>query len=747
MMKRLLVIMAAVAALCSPSKSGIGEWKNFTAMNSVRAVAAAHDSIWAATSGGAFLYTVHDSSFVRFTTSEGLTTNDLTAIAIDRNGAVWFGQSDGSIDIYTPGSGRWRYVRDIAVSTKQQKSITAFYCSGDSIYIASAFGVSLFSNSRFKFIDSYCNFGTVILPPVVSIVSVNGRVFAATAQGMAVSKIMAQNLAAPEAWDTCTTTGAVSSVAFFNGVVLAGGTRGLFTYDGTSWLPVAAASGALALRGQSEAVVYFKSADNIFSYGRDGSVQSFGSLIADSVTCGAAVDGSLVLGTNTRGIAQWQALSSAWKFSAPNGPAFNSFRSVVIDNTGILWCASGGIGGSGHGFYSFDGEAWKNFDALTLPGLTSNACYGLAIGPNNSKWISTWGGGLVLLNGEGKFVRAFTDHADEKFPGFTGIPTDLDYIVPAIVAAGRDGSVWTSIFQTADLAHVVWRMRPDSTWISYSAPLGNYNEMLSVTIDRNDTKWFTNQLPGYPAKTNVVYLNETTAIAGTPDGWGDLTSFGITSPTVFSVVEDREGVVWMGTAKGVTTISDPRRPPSSIGNIYLGAVHDQYINCIAVDPLNNKWVGTSNGVFVLSSDGESLLDQYTVANSNGKLVDNVIYSIAIDTRKGVAYFGTEKGLSSVGIATIAPAANFAGMSVAPNPFRPGDHPFMTIQGLADGSTIKILTASGKLVKEFQAQAGGRGFWDGKTETGETVATGIYVAVAYNENGAQVGAAKMAVIRK
>lgn len=181
--------------------------------------------------------------------------------------------------------------------------------------------------------------------------------------------------------------------------------------------------------------------------------------------------------------------------------------------------------------------------------------------------------------------------------------------------------------------------------------------------------------------------------------------------------------------------------------VFLGSVRDQVINCIAVDAVNNKWIGTSRGAYVLSPDGTSLIDQYSVANSNGKLVDDNIESIAFDAKNGVAYFGTGKGLSAVGIATIAPSADYSQITIAPNPFRTWEQPSVSISGLANGSTIKILTITGKLVKQFPAQGGGRAFWDGTTESGEQAASGIYVVVAYSANGGSVGTAKLAVIRR
>jgi hypothetical protein len=737
LMKRLLMILAAAGMACASAHGGIGDWKNFTAMNSIRAVASSHDSVWAATSGGAFLYTLHDSSFVRFTNSDGLTTNDLTAIAIDKAGAVWFGQSNGSVDVYSPAAGRWRYIRDIAVADKAQKAIMSFYPAGDSMYIATAFGVSLFSIPRFEFIDTYGNFGASVPPPVLSVVMSQNRVYAATAKGIAVSKANAVNLAAPESWDTYTALGSPATLALFNGAVVAGTDQGMFTFNGTSsWIPVAAAGQPVEFTGQSASALYFTRSNTIFSYAANGAVSVLGTQLRANVTSGTVATGIPIVGTDLLGLAQWNAASAKWSTSAPNGPASNKFTSLAVDENGVVWAASGRA--YGVGFYSYDGSQWTNYSKATFPGLRSDSCFGVVIGPNNSKWISTWGGGLVLLNSAGKFVRRY----DDVSPGFIGVNNDIHYTVPAIPAFSADGSVWTSIFRSANLSQTVWKMKPDSTWVSFSAPPGAYNDMLGVTVDRNDTKWFINQLPGFPAGQKIVYLRP-----GTNENWGTFSDAdGATSNAITSVVEDREGIIWIGTSAGITIINNESSPLTGMSKVFLGAIRDQYINCITVDALNNKWVGMATGVLVLSPDGTSLLDQYTVDNSNGKLVDNNVYSIAFDSKKGVAYFGTENGLSSVGITTIAPAADYSGISAAPNPFYPGQQPYVMIQGLADGSTVKILTVSGKLVKQFSAQGGGRAFWDGRTESGETVASGIYLAVAY-DIGSRVGRVKLAVIRR
>jgi hypothetical protein len=113
----------------------------------------------------------------------------------------------------------------------------------------------------------------------------------------------------------------------------------------------------------------------------------------------------------------------------------------------------------------------------------------------------------------------------------------------------------------------------------------------------------------------------------------------------------------------------------------------------------------------------------------------------------MVYFGTEKGLSSLQIEAVQTVRTFAGIDLGPNPFLlPSAQP-MSINNLVENSTIKILSVSGALVKQFRAQGGGRAFWDGRDHHGLYVSSGIYYVVAYAENGNQVANGKVAVVRQ
>ncbi len=294
-------------------------------------------------------------------------------------------------------------------------------------------------------------------------------------------------------------------------------------------------------------------------------------------------------------------------------------------------------------------------------------------------------------------------------------------------------------------------MKPDSTWVSYIASQSTFDKnVFGPAIDGNGTKWFVSDVPGWN-NTDVAlsYFNEALNVAGSSDGWGTVTTQdGLTNGTTSCAVVDLDGDVWIGTATGITIISDPAHPSSRVSRVYVGAVRDEYITSIVVDALNNKWVATHTGVFVLSPDGTSILGQYTVASTGRKLADDDVLSLAYDEKRGVMYFGTDKGLSSLQILTVAPADEFTTLKIAPNPYRlsTAGGTRVMISGLVRDSEVKILTVAGTLVKQLVAEGGGRTTWDGTDDEGRLVASGIYYVVAYADNGNQLATAKLAVLR-
>ena len=114
---------------------------------------------------------------------------------------------------------------------------------------------------------------------------------------------------------------------------------------------------------------------------------------------------------------------------------------------------------------------------------------------------------------------------------------------------------------------------------------------------------------------------------------------------------------------------------------------------------------------------------------------------------GLVYIGTNFGVSTLTTSSIKPNQNYDKLFVYPNPFKLDDNSELSIDGLMSNTTIKVLTVSGELIREFITPGGRIGFWDGKDENGNFVASGIYIIVAYDEEAENVATTKVAVIRK
>lgn len=749
MMVRGLWSGAILSFLSSTVFGGVGEWKNHTDMKGVQSIAVGKNALWAATRGGLFRFNLSDSSFTTFTNSEGLTSNLLTAVLVDDAGKVWVGASNGAIDIYDPAKQTWQYIQDVLLSDKTRKGITGFYQLGDSIYVTSDFGVSLFLRSRFEFRETYSKFGS--FPSSIRVNSLTiagGRIWVATSSGVASADLKNLNLSAPTAWTTATAADGLPSsranaLAYFNGTIYVGTDAGLARQGQSSWQLVAALGARqitrLALIGSR---LYVAGTTGVYSVGIDGGVTSVGpNLLATINDIANDGSGNVVLGVDKNGLAFLRG--SAWSFKFPNGPASNLFISLKVDTAGVLWAASG-INGRGTGFYSFDvstpaGKQWISYDVSTNPELKFNDYYKVSLTTNNTKWVSSYGKGVARV--DKKSAITVFDQNNSCLIGISNSPT---FVVIGDVVPDRRGNTWMTVRSAAN-GNVLAVYRSDSTWFCLRNGLNPSITLLtSMAIDLFDTKWIVSE---DPTQRGLIYMTDGGTLTNfNDDVWNILTDAdGLSSKNITRVIVDQDGEVWVGTDLGMNIILNPRSPKGNIRRVFIA--REQYVNDIAVDPLGNKWIGTKEGVFVLSPDGTALLAQYTVANTQGKLIDNDVRAVAFDEKRGIAYFGTENGLSSLTTTSVAPLVSFEELSVSPNPFRLPSTRLLQIDGLVRDSNIKILTIDGRLVREFPAPGGRIAFWDGRNETGTLVSSGIYIIVAFSENGEQVTKGKVAVLKK
>jgi len=746
-MRILFFLLIVPAFLTTTLAQQFINWKNYTALKNVQDVTISSDGFWSAASGGAFRYSTATNQFTTLHKSDGLQGNSLTSVIEDNSGRTWFGSVEGIIDIFNASNNSLEVILDIYNSNQINKRINNFASAGDTILVSTDFGVSLINANSFLFLDTYFKFGTFPSNTKVNSTLRSGLFYVCTDQGVAIQKPGAFNLSAPESWNVYSLAQGLPSnktlkAGLFQGQLIVSTDKGFSRFTNNSWsnfipgltninIPDFQISGdSILIVAQNNIYLYYNDVLSVL-YNSASTISRIEYKENFGIVC-ASTNGTLYLNPQLTG-----------EFLSPNAPPVNQFPSTSVDANSKFWSASG-KDVTGIGYYTYETETWNHFNISNTPELPTNAVYH-AYTSGTTAYLGGWGYGFLEVNGENKklFNRTNT--------GMQGIPQNPDFLV--ITGFGKDSrnNLWVLNFWSVERNTLSMRT-PDSVWYHFTIPAAQNRILLgheNLAIDPYDTKWFSCY---DPSRLGIFYLNENKTYTDPSDDKSDYltTADGLNTNDIRDLAVDRRGDVWVATSLGVNVITNTSAIPTSgssalrISSVFT--LRQQSVNAIAVDPLNQKWIGTNEGLLLVNSDGSRLITTFTAQNS--ALLSNQIRSIAIDENKGIVYVGTDEGLTSFETPYIKPLESFDELFVYPNPYKiKSGNNLLTIDGLIRDTDIKILTIDGTLVTEFSSPGGRTAYWDGKDESGKFVSTGVYIIVAFDTEGNNVVTGKVAVLRE
>ena len=127
------------------------------------------------------------------------------------------------------------------------------------------------------------------------------------------------------------------------------------------------------------------------------------------------------------------------------------------------------------------------------------------------------------------------------------------------------------------------------------------------------------------------------------------------------------------------------------------------------------------------------------------MLNNSIYTIALDHLTGEVFFGTELGIVSFRSDAIAPSSPVEELNVFPNPVRQDYFGPIAIKGMASNSEVKITDSNGNIVNQILSE-GGQAIWDGTDFNGDRVGTGVYFFFASDKEGTNKANGKVLIIK-
>lgn len=757
----LFLLSFGVAIEASAQQLRPGEWRTYTSMRSVADVALSEDSlfVWAATSGGAFRIKLSDrSEILELRNSEGLSDNELTAVSVDADGNAYFGGRSGSLDIWSRTSGTVRQERSIMdIQDFGQKSINDIFIDEDKVYLATGYGLTVYNRRTRAFGETVVAFGNFpAQEAVLRVLVLRDTIYAVLGRGVAYTPTSNFNLNNPASWGTIASqaTGVLRAAVAHLGQVYVGADSGLARVD----VPVGQLTTGSILAGVPVSAIS-QQGQALYAIDPRGDAQlgittglnaitwrSVPRDRAESNTINALAvgrSGLLIAGTTLTGLLIGIQSGDSVSQSFPSGPISNSVEDIDFAvSRSVLFTAHGGLGTS---VFDVEKNAWIEYPSRD-PRLPQ-ASYRRVIFDSlrNAAWFGLGGGGVVKAQGmETGNVTSNRYDKDHGLPSSAPNNTD-NFVIAGNGLLDNSGNVVIPTWATN--GHGLAFYGDDDRFTTVS--LGNfYSSYGHVVQDLNGTYWIGTESNTLPPPYGLFYRTKnglTGVIFGAPTGV-------LSSTSINALIVDQDNALWVGSNGGLQIIADIYKAPTPNAKFTairkIPFVEEQFVRAIAVDGVGNKWVGTDNGIFVLSADGTDSVARFTTDNS--PLIDDVVKSITIDTRRGEAYLSTDKGISRVSTIFKAGESDYSGIQVYPNPVVQTTEalPSVYIKGLVGGSQVNIYTSSARLVATIDGkELGGIVTWNGRDDNGNMLPSGVYLVSATSIDSAERGQAKLVIIRK
>ncbi len=774
MRKILILIVAFGMAIPLMAQQQQSSWQEHLSFANGSKVAATDDRVYCATEGGLIYFNRTDNSLNKITRVNGLNDFGIQTIAwSEKHRMLIVAYKNSNIDL----------IRDNTVtnlSDIQRKQMTGdmniynITVREDEAFLSCGFGIVTINLSRLEIKDTW------FIGPGGSALRVNdvevhdSFVYAATNNGIYRADINSANLPDYHYWERIENIpmaeGKFSHLIVHAGSLIANYTPDEYSQDamyrleGTEWVPYMA--GIRYIHDAQVSGGYLAIASRTHSL-----------IIDQNHTLAAIIDSYPLAGNNINPISPRSAVTSSdgviWIADAnyglirmsgqnaesyfPEGPSDNRVFSLYT-NKGDLWVTPGGRTDAWVNIWQrprlqhFNDGAWNTINLSAVPELSNVFdVTEIVAHPDNPAhlFVASWGGGLIeIINGE--VVNHYTN---KNSPLQTALPLQPDEPYVRIGGIGFDskGNLWIT---NSEVEKNLLKLLPSGEWESFTLSGVTSNQIGKLIVTQNDDKWI--QVP----RGNDVYVVNND---GSTRKRLQVTSYFNNGQQeilnrmsdVYSIAEDLEGAIWIGTSKGVAVYNNPQRvweegnllaiqPSLDLKDgLYHPLLETETITAIAVDGANRKWIGTRNsGVYLVSETGEKEVLHFTTENS--PLLSNTITALAVDDKSGEVFMGTGEGLISYSGDAIAGKDSYADVYIYPNPVRETWDGPVTITGLVEETDIKITDINGNLVHQ-STSLGGQATWDGRNLNGNRVRTGIYLVLCTDEYGERTHIEKLLFI--
>ena len=777
-MKKLLLILLTLSVVhCTYSQSAIGSWKTHISYTNISQITQSQDKIYGISTGALFSVGKNDNIIETYSKTYGLNDNNIHIIEYsDFNNLLFIAYNNSNIDLMTE-YGDIVNISDIyRKNMSGSKQINHIYFYNNYAYLACDFGITILDLDKQEFTETYIIGEAGSTEKVIKTCIQNSDIYALTENNILIGNT-SNNLINYQNWNKLQlpepTQKNIDMYLIQNDIYLLKTNNILYKYTNNSWTKYKSAIKNITV---SNDAIFLTDTTNQISM-IDNQTEN---IIAEN-----SIDALFDKSKNTVWFFSNYVLTSknltdeTYNYFVPNGPESNTSWRLKYSN-GRIFSIPGGRWATNYytpaSLSIYENNSWKKYDTYYFVSRTETTydsydLVDIAINPNDNTnfWVASYGVGIYEFRNDELYKFHHCDNSG------------LNTIFPQ----GSQKEIYNYIRtdgMTYDDKGNLWILNNAGILIKYIDPNGVYHEIPNNTIVSHKDLTpqdiiISNKNPNQKIFLMPRYRDTNTSIFytlddnGTLDYTGDDKTAAFTkvydqdnkelsfnaSPLLRSIAQDKNGVIWIGTTRGVFLINDPAKLFENNFRVYRIKIprndgtgladyllDTEEIKAIAIDGANRKWIGTaSSGIYLVSEDGQETIHHFTTENS--PLLSNAIQSIAINEKTGEVFIGTGNGLISYQSDAIEGGTTFENVRAYPNPVRPEYIGPITITGLVENTQIRITDVNGNIIYETLSN-GGVATWNGCNQSGSRVATGVYFAHCVSANGKQKHITKILIVK-
>jgi len=760
-MRRLLLYICLLLAACQTwGQTPVGTWTDHLVYSTAKNIAVGSEEIFASTGSSLFVYNKEYAELRKLSRVNGLSETAISTIAFsEENDILIIAYSSTNIDILKNNT--INNIPDINLKyIPGKKEIHRIRIREKYAYLACSFGIVVIDLTRKEIYDTWKPGDGSDDPEVWDITFSSDKVYAATGKGVYAGYINDPGLAYFGNWSIISTLpepqGKYTAAVYSGSRLYVNHTGNLFPGDyiyyidnETALFSYVTGRFNTSFDEASDGFIV-SSGSSARYYHKDGSLYKTISSYpwgTPNIVQSVEDHGDIWIADISSGLVKCEYNSDFSLFTLP-GPSTNNAVSVTSYNGKTIICGGGVDVPWNNLWRPFRVSIYEDNTWTHIKNSSVRDPIRAFIDPadNTHFFIATWGGGLLEYK-DNELINTYNDSNSPLQTIITGHP----YVRICGMAMDKDGNLWITQSEVPGSVKV---LKPDKTWI-FNPITASVATIGDIIITRSGHKWIV-----LPRGNGLLIINDN----DTPEYSDDdiYKQMFVTDPDgkvitfVYSIAEDLDGNIWVGTDQGpfiyynpgrifeedirAFRIKIPRDDGSGLADYVLAT---EAITAIAVDGANRKWLGTqSSGAYLLSPDGTILLKNYNMQNS--PILSDLIADISVDNLTGDVWFATSDGVISIRGEAIMGKEEFTGVYSFPNPVREDFTGNITITGLMRDTQVKITDISGNLVFETISD-GGQASWDLKTYNGRRVATGVYLVFCASSDGSKSCITKILVI--